>query len=233
MPAPEVRPGRSRANWAVRTPLADWLAVEARRAHDDLGRYRVLDVGCGFKPYEPFFAPFADAYVGVDSGDNAAADLVGSAEELPVEDASFDVVICSQVLEHVDDPARVVRELHRATAPGGRVLASTHGVHVYHPSPQDLWRWTHEGLTRLFEQNGDWAGIDVRGGTGTTTTLGYLIATYVDFLFQRLHAQRAAAPLIAAINGLASAVDARSATLRGLGPGSLTANYHVVAEKAR
>ena len=69
-------------------------------------------------------------------------------EALPVEDSSFDVVLCTQVLEHCDDPDQAVRELRRVTRPGGRVLASTHGVQVYHPSPEDYWRWTHTGLTR-------------------------------------------------------------------------------------
>jgi SAM-dependent methyltransferase len=211
----------------IREPLRAWLAAEAERSQGA----RVLDVGCGFKPYEPLFSPYATRYVGVDSGDHAAPDVVGPAEALPIEDGSFDVVVCSQVLEHVDDPAQVVRELFRVTAPGGRVLASTHGVHVYHPSPQDLWRWTHAGLERLFDDNGDWASISVRPGAGTTATLGYLLGTYLDLVAQRLHAQRLAALPIALINRVAAAVDARSPQLAGLGPGTLTANYHVVAEK--
>ena len=52
--------------------------------------YRVLDVGCGPKPYYPFFAERASEYVGVDVVENPAAELRGSVEELPVEDASFD-----------------------------------------------------------------------------------------------------------------------------------------------
>jgi SAM-dependent methyltransferase len=230
---PEERIDRTRANWSVRAPLRAWLQAEARRAHADLGELRVLDVGCGFKPYEPIFAPFASSYVGVDSGPHSAPDLVGTAEHLPVEDGAYDLVLCSQVLEHVDDPAQVVRELSRVTAPGGRVLLSTHGIQAYHPSPQDLWRWTHAGLVRLFEQNGTWARIDVAPGSGTTATLGMLIAKYVDLLFQHLRLRPLGRPIVAAVNTLAAAVDARSSTLRGLGPGTLTANYHVVAEKPR
>jgi SAM-dependent methyltransferase len=230
---PEDRIDRTRANWSVRAPLRAWLVAEARRARNDLGPLRVLDVGCGFKPYEPIFAPYASSYVGVDSGPHAAPDVVGTAERIPVDDGSFDVVLCSQVLEHVDDPAQVVRELARVTAPGGRVLLSTHGVQAYHPSPQDLWRWTHAGLERLFEQNGSWSRIAVSPGCGTTATLGMLIAKYVDLLFQHLHARPLGRPLIALINTAAAGLDASSATLRGLGPGTLTANYHVVAEKPR
>src|SRR4051794_32763285 len=105
--------------YAVRAPLAAWLRAEARSAAAN-GRYRVLDVGCGGKPYYPFFVPYAAEYVGVDVG-NPAAELEGAVEALPVEDGAFDVVLCTQVLEHVADPALAVRELARVTAPGGRV----------------------------------------------------------------------------------------------------------------
>ena len=145
-------PPLSSPTWAVRAPLAAWLEEQARAGSG----YRVLDVGCGPKPYYPFFAERASEYVGVDVVENPAAELRGAVEALPVDDGSFDLVLCTQVLEHCDDPAQAVRELRRVTAPGGRVLASTHGTQVYHPSPQDYWRWTHAGLRRLFEENGEW-----------------------------------------------------------------------------
>jgi ubiquinone/menaquinone biosynthesis C-methylase UbiE len=50
--------------------------------------------------------------------------LQGSADLLPFEDKTFDVVLCTEVLEHVVDPARVVRELMRVAKPGARVVVS-------------------------------------------------------------------------------------------------------------
>jgi predicted trehalose synthase len=141
-------------------------------------------------------------------------------------------VLCTQVLEHADDPARVVAELSRVAASGGTVLASTHGVHVYHPSPVDLWRWTHEGLRRLFATNGNWGSVAVAPGAGTAATLGMLIATYVDLAAQRLHLVRAAGAPISLLNTLAAWIDGRSRTLREPVPGSLIANFHVTATKA-
>lgn len=231
MPRSDAGTARS-PKWAVRAPLDAWLTEQARIAHEAYGGYRLLDVGCGFKPYEPIFAPYVSDYVGVDSGEQAEPDIVGTAEEIPVEDASFDVVVCSQVLEHVDDPPRVVRELHRVTRPGGRVLASTHGVQVYHPSPDDYWRWTHAGLDKLFRDAGAWSSLAVSPGAGTAGTLGMLAAIYVDLAFQHLHAQAAGGPLVALINRATAALDRRSATLRGTGPGTLHANYHVTAVRA-
>jgi SAM-dependent methyltransferase len=226
----DVRPGYP--TYAVRAPLARWLREEAERAAADLGRYRVLDVGSGIKPYYPFFEPFASEYVGVDS-DNPAADLQGRVEDLPVGDGSFDLVLCTQVLEHCDDPPRAVRELRRVTAPGGRVLASTHGVQMYHPSPADYWRWTHAGLERLFTANADWASVTVRPASGTAACVGMLLAIYIDLLLRRARLGRASAVLVSGINRTAAAVDARSARLREPGPGTLHANYHVVADVPR
>jgi SAM-dependent methyltransferase len=214
----------------VRAPLAAWLRVEAALAHETRGRYRVLDVGCGAKPYAELFAD-AEAYVGLDIGENAAADVIGSVESIPLDDESFDIVLCNQVLEHAADPARAVRELHRVTARGGRVLASTHGVQVYHPAPDDLWRWTHAGLERLFRENGTWSELSVTPGAGTAACLAMLGGLYVDLLAKRAGARPLGGLLVAGLNRAAAAIDRRSRRLREPGPGTLFANFHVVAVK--
>jgi SAM-dependent methyltransferase len=212
----------SSPTWGIRAPLAAWLQEQAAA----MPSYRVLDVGCGRKPYYPFFAERATEYVGVDIVENPAADLLGPVEALPVPDASFDLVLCTQVLEHADDPIQAVRELRRVTAPGGRVLASTHGTWVYHPSPQDLWRWTHTGLRRLFETNGDWDAVEVTPGVGTAGTLAMLFGTYLDIALRRTPLSR---PPVWALNRVGAALDGRFRSLREPIPGSLIANFHVVA----
>jgi SAM-dependent methyltransferase len=225
-------PRLSSATWGVRAPLADWLRGQARDPSLD-GGYRLLDVGCGPKPYYPFFAEQASEYVGVDVVENPAAELRGPVEDLPVEDGSFDVVLCTQVLEHCDDPAQAVRELRRVTAPGGRVLASTHGVQVYHPSPQDYWRWTHTGLQRLFHEHAEWGSVSVSPGAGTATCLAMLLGTYVEIAFGRVAAKPLARGPVWMLNSAARSLDGRVALLREPRPGSLTANFHVVATVAR
>ena len=222
-------PQRTSPTYAVRAPLVRWLREEAARTARERGRVRILDVGSGPKPYEPLFAACAAEYVGVDP---AGSDLVGTVEDIPVEDASYDLVLCNQVLEHCADPPQAVRELRRVTAPGGRVLASTHGVQVYHPAPDDLWRWTHTGLERLFGDNGDWGGVTVRPGSGTAACVGMLLGTFMHLLAKRAGAASLAKPAIAAVNVTAEALDRRVASLREPQPGTIFANYHVVAEVA-
>jgi SAM-dependent methyltransferase len=229
-------PGEGRRNpplrsptYAVRAPLARWLRDEAGRARLRQPKPRLLDVGCGIKPYEPFFAGAVAEYVGVDVA-NPAAELEGTVEEIPVADESFDVVLCTQTLEHAEDPRRAVRELRRVVAPGGRVLASTHGVQVYHPNPDDYWRWTHAGLERLFRENASWSDVTVTPGSGTTACIGMLVSTYIALLAKRVHAPGAGEPLIAAVNALARTIDRSSSQLRRPQPGTIFANYHVTAE---
>jgi SAM-dependent methyltransferase len=209
------------------------LREQARRAHDDLGEYRLLDVGCGQKPYEPIFEPYATSYTGVDPVENPRAELRGTVEALPVADGSFELVLCNQVLEHSEDPALAVRELFRAVAPGGRLLLTTHGTQVYHPSPVDYWRWTHAGLEKILRDNGEWASVSVTPASGTTACIAMLFNVYIDLAARRIHAGLLAKPIVAGLNVIAEAIDGRSATLREPGPGTLFANFHVVAEKPR
>lgn len=218
-------PPMSSPTWVVRSALARWLRAQAAELRGGQP-VRILDVGCGVKPYYPFFAEVASEYVGVDVVENPVAELLGPVEALPVEDASFDVVLCTQVLEHCDDPAQAVRELRRVTRPGGRVLASTHGVQVYHPSPVDYWRWTHEGLARLFTTSAEWSSVDVEPAAGTASALAMLLGTYVEIALRRTALAR---PPVWLLNRAGSALDARFARLAAPLPGALIPNLHVVA----
>ena len=232
-PAGAIRrsPSIGRPSYAVRAPLVAWLKAEAEEAHRRHGGpYRVLDVGCGEKPYEPFFAPYVEEYVGVDAVETKWADLVGPIESLPVPDASFDLVLCNQVLEHCDDPRAAVRELRRVVAPGGCVLASTHGVYVYHPIPHDRWRWTHEGLEYMFREQAEWRSLSVTPSSGTAACLTMLVTHYLDILCQWMRMRWLGWPLIASMNRIARFLDDHVALLRDPVPGALFANLHVKAE---
>jgi SAM-dependent methyltransferase len=222
-------PPRSLPTYAVRAPLAAWLRAEAAAAAARRpDGYRVLDVGCGRRAYEPFFSDTASEYVGVDVG-NPNADLAGAVESLPIPDASYDLVLCTQVLEHAEDPAAAVSELGRVVAPGGRVLAATHGVQVYHPDPVDLWRWTHAGLDRLFRDNAEWSALTVVPASGTAACLAMLVCTYINALARRVHLAPLARSLIAALNAAAATADRRVPALSEPRPGTIFANYHVTA----
>lgn len=118
---------------------------------------RVLDVGCGQKPYQSLVP--ASQYVGVDIDSGvtrrlAAADVFYDGRHLPFDDASFDAVLCSQVLEHVFTPDEFLREIRRVLRPGGVLLLATPFVWDEHEQPHDYGRYSSFGLKALLERNG-------------------------------------------------------------------------------
>ncbi len=99
------------------------------------------------------------------------------------------------------------------------MLASTHGVQTYHPSPTDYWRWTHSGLELLFTRNAEWSSCTVMPGAGTTACVGMVLNLYIDLLAKRLRVRPLALPVLAAVNRLAEAIDDAVPELRSLRPG--------------
>jgi SAM-dependent methyltransferase len=96
----------------------------------ELRAKRILDVGCGLGMYVSRFRQFSDDVYGVDVDPDKIARAsewlpnlrVAQAEELPFHSGSFDVILLNEVIEHVDDDRRTIREACRVLAPGGHVI---------------------------------------------------------------------------------------------------------------
>lgn len=118
---------------------------------------RLLDVGCGSKPYQELFN--VDEYIGLEF-DSERARMAGVADyyydgtKFPFDDNSFDSVLCNQVLEHVFTPELFVSELNRVLKEGGEVFLTVPFVWDEHEQPYDYARYTSFGLKALFENNG-------------------------------------------------------------------------------
>jgi SAM-dependent methyltransferase len=121
---------------------------------DDRRSARVLDYGCGDLPYRHLFSD-AD-YVAADLPGNprAAMEISSDGRLSALGEEAFDVVLSTQVLEHVSDPRVYLEECYRVLRPDGRLLLSTHGLMVYHPDPVDYWRWTCAGLQEQVRRAG-------------------------------------------------------------------------------
>jgi SAM-dependent methyltransferase len=130
----------------------------------------LVDFGCGSMPYRPLFEPHVSEYLGCDLEGNELADvLLDHVGRLPADDNSFDVVLSSQVLEHVADPALYLEEAFRVLRAGGLLVLSTHGTWRYHPDPTDFWRWTCDGLRHQLEGSG-FEILRFRGVMGPAST---------------------------------------------------------------
>lgn len=127
------------------------LALERFRTAEPLA---VLDYGCGGSPYRTLF-PSA-TYHRADFPPASHVDfLLGTDGTLPtVPNGSYDLILSTQVLEHVRDPSLYLSEARRLLRPGGRLLLTTHGTFPDHGCPHDYWRWTADGLRLTLEQNG-------------------------------------------------------------------------------
>ena len=136
-----------------------WSALErSLRAVAPRARGRLLDVGCGDKPYEDWFRPFVRSYIGVEHGATFAAtaaggrgrpDVVYSEGTLPFKDASFDTVLSVQVLEHTPRPGALMAEMSRVLAPGGVLILTAPFQFRLHEQPHDYFRYSPHGLRRL------------------------------------------------------------------------------------
>jgi SAM-dependent methyltransferase len=138
-------------DWYVLRELG--RAIRETLAGLDLKGARVLDYGCGTRPYEKWFSAAGARYQGADLG-GANEVRITPDGTLDVANASVEFVASFQVLEHVWDVQAYLREAHRVLVPGGSLLLSTHGAWLYHPHPGDFRRWTLDGLKREVEAAG-------------------------------------------------------------------------------
>lgn len=117
---------------------------------------KLLDYGCGASPYRNLF-PNAE-FRRADATDADDLDYrVGDDQSISERSEFFDVILSTQVLEHVCEPSLYLAECRRLLRPGGRLIISTHGMYEEHGVPHDFRRWTGHGLKAELEE----AGFDV------------------------------------------------------------------------
>jgi SAM-dependent methyltransferase len=139
---------------------------------------RLVDIGCGRKPWAAIFAPYVTEHIGVDreapsSPDAGEVDIVGDAYSVPLNDGSADTVLLTEVLEHLEDPIRALEEAHRLLAPGGGLILTTPLIFPVHGEPHDFFRYSPHGLQYVMRRAG-FEGIEVRPLSGQWTTLAML-----------------------------------------------------------
>lgn len=120
--------------------ILQWISDARQRCPFEAGN--TLEVGSYDVNGNPRHL-FADAtqYIGVDARPGPNVDYAADAERLPFADASFDTVVCCELLEHVRNPLAVIAEIVRVLRPGGYLVASSpaNGFQE-HRYPRDYWR---------------------------------------------------------------------------------------------
>jgi Methyltransferase domain len=168
----------------VHPSLTDFSYLDCRRrtqliqetaARLQPGNKILLDVGGRGKPYAEYFHDRVVWHFVVDIEPGASVDLVGDARFLPVADRSIDVVLCTQVIEHIPEPIPVLQEILRVLRPGGTLILSVPAIFPQHGSPGDYWRYMPQGLAWLLR---DFDKVDIQAETGTVGSLFLVLNMY-------------------------------------------------------
>jgi SAM-dependent methyltransferase len=134
-----------------------YLDAFAREAAESVARNAlVLDAGAGVAPYRRYFghAKYETADFLQVEKDYEPMDYVCSLDDIPVEDERFDLVLLTQVLEHVPEPQAVLQELCRVLRPGGTLWLSAPLFYAEHEEPYDFYRYTQFGFRHQLEGAG-------------------------------------------------------------------------------
>lgn len=119
---------------------------------------RLMDLGCGSKPYKSLFQ--VDEYIGVDYNseghphDNEQIDVFYDGKTLPFPAEYFDSVFSTEVFEHVFNLEEILTEVHRVMKKGGKILVTCPFSISEHEAPNDYARYTSFALKHLFEKKG-------------------------------------------------------------------------------
>jgi SAM-dependent methyltransferase len=165
------------------------LAYAAER----YARGRLLDIGCGTKPFRELFAPYVSEHVGVDHEQTMhgleSVDVISDAYDIPLEDESAGTVLLTEVLEHLERPGEALAECRRLLRAGGHLILTTPLSWPLHEEPRDFFRYTPYGLRYLAEEAG-LEVVELQALSGIWST----IALHTSYGLQRY--RRRAGPLI-------------------------------------
>lgn len=142
------------------------LSLEAfleRHATDAL----TLEVGGEDVTYRRWFSN----HVVINITPNPLIHVQADVHRLPFRDETFDLVLCTEVLEHLHAPDSALREMHRVLKPRGKLILTTPFAYAIHYAPTDYWRYTRYGLARMLE---GWRVDEIKESTSDGAALATL-----------------------------------------------------------
>lgn len=145
---------------------------------------KLLDAGCGEKPYSLIYNDFVSESIGCDVEtcvhDQKDVDVFSSIDKLPFEDNSFGTILCTNVMEHVAEMERGYQELSRCLCKGGYLIQITPFLYPTHEKPYDYYRFTEYGIRHQMKKNGLCAECVIPLGG-----VGFMLAVYFNLFITR------------------------------------------------
>nr|WP_247710918.1 class I SAM-dependent methyltransferase [Qipengyuania aestuarii] len=154
------RPSRDPLELARTSRVSSTLALEilegALKRHS---RGHLADFGCGKVPFYGIYADLVDQVTCIDWPNSAhESNHIDIEADLNcpicVDDAIFDTIFCSSVLEHIWDHRMMWREMTRSLKPGGTMIMGVPFIYGLHEVPHDYFRWTRYAFEKACEENG-------------------------------------------------------------------------------
>jgi SAM-dependent methyltransferase len=144
-----LTPSRRQYDYLTLEALQESIRTLIERCPEGHGKFCALDLGASNSPYKGLLEARGYTVKTLDITRKDGADFAGTVEETGLEDESFELVLCTQVLEHCLNPWQGIKEIQRILKPSGILIASVPHVWFYHPHPTDNWRFTQEGIVHL------------------------------------------------------------------------------------
>jgi len=143
---------------------------------------KLLDIGCGNKPYEVWCREFVTEYIGCDIVQSSAnkVDVLSQANQIPLEMESFDTILSTQAIEHIEDYQGMLNEAYRLLKPNGYFILSGPMYWYLHEEPYDFFRFTKHGFKYVLEKAG-FEVCEIVSNGGAWATLGQVLNHTFEF----------------------------------------------------
>ena len=143
----------------------------------------VLDAGAGRLAYKGLVSKYAKKYTSSDfTKTHPDLDVVCDIEKLAFKKEEFDLVFCSQVLEHVPHPQKALKEMNRVLKKKGKVIITVPMLGYIHNAPYDFYRYTKYGLELMAKEAG-FKVLELEEIGGFFSFLGYVRSDSLNVFF--------------------------------------------------
>jgi SAM-dependent methyltransferase len=155
---------------------------------ENLNRFKgdVIDLGCGVMPYKQLIlsGKSVTSYRGIDlkvnAEQNVYPDITWDGKHIPIGNESVDVVLLTEVIEHLQNPAEVLVEINRVLKKDGIIIGSTPFFWPLHEIPNDNRRFSPYGVEHLLHQAG-FSSINITAAGGWNLSMAQFLSTYIQF----------------------------------------------------
>lgn len=177
--------------YPLNTPAHSVIKIAGKAIRDRASTYfsgRMLEVGCGTKIKRFLVGDLVDEHIGLDHEDcphdHSNIDIFGTAYEMPVEDGSFDCILSTAVMEHLEEPQKAAEEAFRVLKSNGYGLYTVPLYWHLHEEPRDFFRYTKYGIEYIFRK----AGFEI---VEVTPLSGFITTFITEFNYYLMRRSRA------------------------------------------